>query len=233
MQQQMGGVGLVFYRDENSPYLIVKDVVHDGPAFRSSLVYPGDRLCCINDFDLAWSDATPRAQQRTTTRTSVTCTSKRRWPQRQTRAMAWASSEGFHDGSNSIIRDAPVSVSPTPPARNAKQSKKKSSAPFSLDWASCRASNEVAPSMVLQGQFFDEANRSAARKGPLNCDTITTLSFLALQASSNEEAKAHLATLVRSSCVSSRAFTEDNRCLDRLTLAKALPPCSAWTRLCT
>ena len=63
MQQQMGGVGLVFYRDENSPYLIVKDVVHDGPAFRSSLVYPGDRLCCINDFDLAWSDATPRAQQ--------------------------------------------------------------------------------------------------------------------------------------------------------------------------
>ena len=59
----MGGVGLVFYREGNSPYLIVKDVVHDGPAFRSSLVYPGDKLCCINDFDLAWSDTTPRTQQ--------------------------------------------------------------------------------------------------------------------------------------------------------------------------
>ena len=114
--------------------------------------------------------------------------------------MAWASSEGFHDGSNSIIRDAPVSVSPTPPARNAKQSKKKSSVPFNCDWASCRASRDVAPSIVRQGQFFDEANRSAARKGPLNCETKTTRSFLALQASSNDVAKAHLATLVRSSC---------------------------------
>jgi C-terminal processing protease CtpA/Prc len=61
--QQMGGVGLVFYRDSSSPYLVVKDVVHDGPAFRSSLIYPGDKLCCINDFDLAWSEKTPRSQQ--------------------------------------------------------------------------------------------------------------------------------------------------------------------------
>jgi hypothetical protein len=62
-QQQMGGVGLVFYRDNTSPYLVVKDVVHDGPSFRSSLIYPGDKLCCINDFDLAWSEKTPRNQQ--------------------------------------------------------------------------------------------------------------------------------------------------------------------------
>jgi C-terminal processing protease CtpA/Prc len=61
--QQMGGVGLVFYRNSSSPYLVVKDVVHDGPAFRSSLIYPGDKLCCINDFDLAWSEKTPRSQQ--------------------------------------------------------------------------------------------------------------------------------------------------------------------------
>jgi len=61
--QQMGGVGLVFYRDGQSPYLVVKDVVHDGPAFRSSLIYHGDKLCCINDFDLAWSEKTPRSQQ--------------------------------------------------------------------------------------------------------------------------------------------------------------------------
>jgi len=59
----MGGVGLVFYRDGQSPYLVVKDVVHDGPAFRSSLIYHGDKLCCINDFDLAWSEKTPRSQQ--------------------------------------------------------------------------------------------------------------------------------------------------------------------------
>ena len=98
-----------------------------------------------------------------------------------------------------MILEAPVSVSPTPPARSAKQSKKKSSAPFSLDWASCRASNQVAPSMVLQGQFFAEANRSAARKGPENCETKTTRSFLALQASSSDVAKAHLATLCKSS----------------------------------
>ena len=54
---------MVFYRDNSSPYLVVKDVVHDGPAFRSSLIYPGDKLCCINDFDLAWSEKTPRSQQ--------------------------------------------------------------------------------------------------------------------------------------------------------------------------
>ena len=59
----MGGVGIVFYRDSTSPYLVVKDVVHDGPAYRSSLIYPGDKLVCINDFDLAWSEKTPRSQQ--------------------------------------------------------------------------------------------------------------------------------------------------------------------------
>ena len=47
---------------------------------------------------------------------------------------------GFQDGSNSMILEAPVSVSPTPPARNARQSRKKSSVPFNRDWASCRAS---------------------------------------------------------------------------------------------
>ncbi len=62
-QQKMGGVGIVFYRDSTSPYLVVKDVVHDGPAYRSSLIYPGDKLVCINDFDLAWSEKTPRSQQ--------------------------------------------------------------------------------------------------------------------------------------------------------------------------
>lgn len=59
-QDTMGGVGIVFYRDAGSPYLLVKDVVVDGPAYKSSLIYPGDRLCCINDFDLAWSGTTPR-----------------------------------------------------------------------------------------------------------------------------------------------------------------------------
>jgi hypothetical protein len=59
-QDAMGGVGIVFYRDAGSPYLLVKDVVVDGPAFKSSVIYPGDRLCCINDFDLAWSGTTPR-----------------------------------------------------------------------------------------------------------------------------------------------------------------------------
>jgi hypothetical protein len=59
----MGGVGLVFYRDPGTPYLLVKEVVPDGPAFRSSLIYPGDRLVAINDFDLAWSGSTPRSQQ--------------------------------------------------------------------------------------------------------------------------------------------------------------------------
>ncbi len=58
-----GGVGLVFCREPASPYLLVKEVVVDGPAFQSSLIYPGDRLCCINDFDLAWSGNVPRVQQ--------------------------------------------------------------------------------------------------------------------------------------------------------------------------
>ena len=62
-QQKMGGVGLVFCRDGNSPYLVVKSVVNDGPASRCGLIHPGDRLCCINDFDLAWSEKTPRSQQ--------------------------------------------------------------------------------------------------------------------------------------------------------------------------
>ncbi|KAJ1482132.1 hypothetical protein T484DRAFT_2021992, partial [Baffinella frigidus] len=62
-QDTMGGVGIVFYRDAGSPYLLVKDVVVDGPAYKSSLIYPGDRLCCINDFDLAWSGTTPRQEQ--------------------------------------------------------------------------------------------------------------------------------------------------------------------------
>ena len=60
---QLGGVGLVFFRDGHSPYLVVKDVVPNSPAFSSSLIYPGDKLCCINDFDLAWSERTPRSQQ--------------------------------------------------------------------------------------------------------------------------------------------------------------------------
>ena len=38
-------------------------MVADGPAFQSSLIYPGDKLCCINDFDLAWSGNVPRSQQ--------------------------------------------------------------------------------------------------------------------------------------------------------------------------
>lgn len=59
----MGGIGIVFYRDPGTPYLLVKEVLPDGPAFRTGLVFPGDRLVAINDFDLAWSGTTPRNQQ--------------------------------------------------------------------------------------------------------------------------------------------------------------------------
>jgi len=62
-QDALGGVGIVFYRDPGSPYLLVKDLVPGGPAFKSCLIYPGDRLCCINDFDLAWSGRTPSHEQ--------------------------------------------------------------------------------------------------------------------------------------------------------------------------
>ena len=59
----MGGIGIVFYRDPGTPYLLVKEVLPDGPAFRTGLVFTGDRLVAINDFDLAWSGTTPRNQQ--------------------------------------------------------------------------------------------------------------------------------------------------------------------------
>eukprot|EP00960_Hanusia_phi_P067050 766535-Hanusia_phi.AAC.1 len=60
---RLGGVGIIFSREQDSHYLIVKEVLPDGPAFASSVIYPGDRLCAINDFDLALSDTTPPDNQ--------------------------------------------------------------------------------------------------------------------------------------------------------------------------